>query len=184
MTAKISASPDGTKVLIGTATEDALQIDSVAKTVGALAPYSLQGVPAGAVMDFAMNAAPAGWLACDGAAVSRTTYAALFAAIGTTWGAGDGSTTFQLPDMRGYFRRGAGTNSDGTASGTFAAKQADLIKNHTHDLTTTQGAFAVQTTGTALGSSNIASATGNLTGGGGNAETRPKNIAVLTCIKT
>lgn len=44
---------------------------------------------------------PAGWLLCDGAAVSRTTYASLFTAIGTTWGAGDGSTTFNLPDMRG-----------------------------------------------------------------------------------
>lgn len=137
------------------------------------------GVPSGAVMDFAMNSAPAGWLACDGSAVSRTTYAALFAAIGTTWGAGDGSTTFNVPDMRGYFRRGAGTNSDGTASGAFAAKQADDFKSHTHSLSNTLGAFTAQTGGTALATSNSPSVTG-LTGG---VETRPKNIAVLTCIK-
>jgi microcystin-dependent protein len=89
-------------------------------------------VPAGAVMPFAMNLAPSGWLAANGAAVSRTTYATLFNAIGTTYGTGNGSTTFNLPDLQGYFVRGAGTNSDGTASATFGAKQADAVKNHTH----------------------------------------------------
>jgi len=53
-----------------------------------------------------MNAAPDGWRACSGQAVSRTTYAALFAAIGTEYGVGDGSTTFDLPDLRGEFLRG------------------------------------------------------------------------------
>jgi microcystin-dependent protein len=60
----------------------------------------------GAVQGFAMNSVPAGWLKCNGSAVSRTTYSALFAAIGVTYGAGDGSTTFNLPDMRGEFARG------------------------------------------------------------------------------
>jgi microcystin-dependent protein len=83
-------------------------------------------------MPFANNAVPTGWLAANGSAVSRTTYAALFAAIGTTYGAGDGSTTFALPDLRGYFVRGSGTNSDGTASGSFGAKQADGVISHTH----------------------------------------------------
>jgi microcystin-dependent protein len=54
----------------------------------------------GEVKAIAFTTIPAGWLACDGSAVGRTTYAALFAAIGTTWGAGDGSTTFNLPDFR------------------------------------------------------------------------------------
>lgn len=180
MTAKITASSDGTKVLIGNAAEDALQIDSVAKTVSTVSPYSLQGVPAGAIMDFAMNAAPAGWLACDGALVSRTTYAALFAAIGTTWGAGDGSTTFQLPDMRGYFRRGVGTNSDGTASGAFAAKQADDFKSHNHGI----GILRADAT-TGSGINIVGAGSGSLlSDSNGGAETRPKNIAVLTCIKT
>ena len=62
--------------------------------------------PAGAVLAFAMATAPSGWLQCDGSAVSRTTYAVLFAAIGTTYGTGDGSTTFNLPDLRGEFVRG------------------------------------------------------------------------------
>ena len=89
-------------------------------------------VPTGAIMPFAMNSAPSGWLAADGTAVSRTTYAALFAAIGTTYGAGTGGTTFNLPDLRGIFVRGAGTNTNGTASGTFGQKQADSVEPHTH----------------------------------------------------
>ncbi|MED5549874.1 MAG: phage tail protein [Pseudomonadota bacterium] len=58
-------------------------------------------VPAGAVMPYAGSVAPAGWLLCYGQAISRTDYAALFSSIGTTYGVGDGSTTFNLPDMRG-----------------------------------------------------------------------------------
>jgi microcystin-dependent protein len=65
-------------------------------------------VPPGAVMDYAGAAAPTGWLLCDGSAVSRTTYATLFAAISTTYGSGDGTTTFNLPDARGRVGVGVG----------------------------------------------------------------------------
>lgn len=58
-------------------------------------------IPAGTMIDYAGGTPPAGWLECAGQAVSRTTYAALFLAIGTTHGVGDGSTTFNLPDARG-----------------------------------------------------------------------------------
>lgn len=64
-------------------------------------------VPAGTVLPYAGDTAPAGFLLCDGAAVSRTTYAALFAVVQSRFGAGDGSTTFNLPDLRGMFVRGA-----------------------------------------------------------------------------
>lgn len=60
----------------------------------------------GTVLPFAGSAAPTGWLLCHGQAVSRTTYAALFNTIGTTFGAGDGSTTFNLPDLRGRVAAG------------------------------------------------------------------------------
>lgn len=70
------------------------------------APY-----PAGIIEDYAGSTIPAGRLPCDGAAVSRTTYARLFAAIGTTWGAGDGSTTFNVPNLNGR-----GTIGDGTGT--------------------------------------------------------------------
>ncbi len=59
------------------------------------------GVPPGSLMAYAGTTEPTGWLLCYGQAVSRTTYADLFAAIGTTYGVGDGSTTFTLPDLRG-----------------------------------------------------------------------------------
>lgn len=140
-------------------------------------------VPAGAVMAFAMNGAPTGWLAANGALVSRTTYATLFAAIGTTYGAGDGSTTFTLPDLRGYFVRGHGTNGDGTASGaTFGAKQADELKSHTHAAKwTTQGAGGA-TFGTWSGAAGYTNSSLQIQETGG-IETRPKNISMLYCIK-
>lgn len=64
------------------------------------------GAPSGAISAFGGTSAPSGWLMCDGTAVSRATYAALFAVIGTNFGSGDGSTTFNLPDFRGRFLRG------------------------------------------------------------------------------
>jgi hypothetical protein len=138
-------------------------------------------VPVGAVQAFAMNSAPAGWLAADGSNVNRTTYAALFTAIGTTYGVGDGSTTFALPDLRGYFVRGSGTNSDGTAAGTFGTKQADDLKSHTHSGSFLLSSGPLNLGGT--GASILAPLTvGSVTDTGG-AETRPKNIAMLYCIK-
>lgn len=137
-------------------------------------------VPAGAIMPFAMNGAPTGWLAADGTAVSRSTYATLFAAIATTYGVGDGSTTFNVPDLRGYFVRGSGTNGDGTASGTFGAKQADELKSHTHTYT-----FKSTTGGSSAGGDpNSITNTSVTTGATGGTETRPKNIAMFYCIKT
>ncbi|HWP27634.1 MAG TPA: phage tail protein [Xanthobacteraceae bacterium] len=71
-------------------------------------------IPPGVVMPYAGTSEPSGWLFCYGQAVSRTTYAALFSAIGTTYGAGDGSTTFNLPDLRG--RTVAGKDNMGGTS--------------------------------------------------------------------
>ena len=81
------------------------------------------GVPAGFVMMYAANAAPTGFLKANGAAVSRTTYAALFSAIGTTFGAGDGSTTFLVPDLRGRFPRGWADNGSIDSGRTFGTNQ-------------------------------------------------------------
>lgn len=63
-------------------------------------------VPAGTILSYGGASAPAGWLLCDGSVISRTTYAALFAALSTAWGYGDTSSTFNLPDLRGRFLRG------------------------------------------------------------------------------
>jgi microcystin-dependent protein len=76
-------------------------------------------LPAGMVQYFANSSVPTGWLQCNGALISRTTYADLFAAIGTTYGAGDGSSTFALPDTRGQFLRAwsAGATTIATFTG-------------------------------------------------------------------
>jgi microcystin-dependent protein len=71
--------------------------------------------PVGTVKDYAGSTAPTGYLMCDGSAVSRSTYSGLFAVISTTFGAGDGSLTFNLPDCRGRGRIGAGTGAGLTA---------------------------------------------------------------------
>lgn len=96
-------------------------------------------VPPGSLLMFAGGAAPTGYLVCDGAAVSRTTYDVLFAAVGTTWGAGDGTTTFNLPDLRGRGPLGAGTGAGltprtlGVSSGaeTVTLTSAEM-PSHTH----------------------------------------------------
>lgn len=94
-------------------------------------------LPSGSITMFAGSSAPAGWMLTDGTAVSRTTYAALFAAIGTTYGSGDGSTTFNLPDTRGIFVRGAGTQTISSVNytGTLGAKQGDQMQGHKHSMT-------------------------------------------------
>lgn len=91
-------------------------------------------IAAGTVAQFAMLNMPSGWLACDGSAILRATYPDLFNAIGTTWGAGNGTTTFNLPDLRGYYTRGFGTNGDGTASGAFAQRVAADVLRHGHTI--------------------------------------------------
>ena len=186
-------------------------------TARAVTPASLASaaslfVPPGAVLPFAMNVVPSGWLAANGTAVSRTLYPALFAAIGTLYGAGNGSTTFALPDLRGYFVRGSGKNEDNTESGTFGTKQADALKSHshtgssasagahTHSFTLTSGAGDTSQ-GLANGSASSSNAEkgvtqeASTTGSAGEhthaitinpeggTETRPKNIALLYCIK-
>jgi len=93
----------------------------------------VSSVPTGAVFYFAMNSVPTGYLACDGSAVSRSTYANLYTAIGDTFGAGDGSTTFNLPNLMGEFIRGFNGSGSGKDSGrVFGSQQDDAITEHNH----------------------------------------------------
>lgn len=103
-----------------------------------LAGSSGAGVPSGTVLPFAGPTAPTGYLLCDGSAVSRTTYAALYAAIGSTHGAGDGSTTFNLPDTRGVYVRGVGAQTiSGIGFGGYilGQKSTDALQGHRHQAT-------------------------------------------------
>lgn len=102
-------------------------------TIGTDVAAQAFAVPTGSINMWALNSAPSGWLICSGGAVSRTTYAALFAIIGTTFGAGDGSTTFNLPDYRDRFPVGAGSTYSANSQG--GSKDA-VVVNHTHSATT------------------------------------------------
>jgi microcystin-dependent protein len=82
--------------------------------------------PSGSVSAYAGSAAPTGWLLCSGAAVSRATYAALFAIVGTTYGIGDGSTTFNLPDLRGRAVAGV-DNMGGTAANRITSGGSGIV---------------------------------------------------------
>ena len=139
--------------------------------------------PVGSVQYFALSSAPAGWLKANGSLVSRTTYANLFAAIGTVFGAGDGSTTFALPDLRGEFIRGVDDGRGIDTGRTLGSAQADELKSHEHYVHPTGNA------GSDTRSFDVDYQTGDglffprPTTSTGGAETRPRNVALLACIR-
>ena len=160
-------------------------------------------IPSGAVMYFAGQTAPAGWLKANGAAVSRTAYAALFAAIGTTYGTGDGRTTFNLPDLRGEFVRGWDDGRGIDSRRALGSAQSDAIRNITGKLDSgqnqaeqlfdnviTSGAFGKEqaTKQWTFDSSARGDAVTAVTFDASRVvptanENRPRNIALLACIK-
>ena len=142
------------------------------------------GSVTGTVIWSSASTAPIGYVVCNGAAVSRTTYSNLFAVIGTTYGSGDGSTTFNLPDLRGEFIRGWDAGRGVDPGRVFGSSQLDDFESHTHDTTYAYG-FDFGSTGRAGGGANSVqtyntSQAINATGG---TETRPRNVALLPCIK-
>ena len=96
-----------------------------------------QAVPTGSVHMMATTTAPSGYLKCNGAAISRSTYAALFAIIGTAHGAGDGSSTFNVPDLRGEFVRGWDDGRGIDSGRNFGTSQSDNNKQHNHSASST-----------------------------------------------
>lgn len=188
-------------------------------------------IPAGAVFHFARASAPTGYLKANGAAISRTTYAALYAAIGTTFGAGDGSTTFNLPDLRAEFIRGlddsrgvdsgrtlgsaqSGQNAAHTHTGSTSSDShnhtgtTNAVGDHTHNIgsqgysslngvANNAGALRVPSTNAQVGiaadlngghshtftTSSDAHAHTFTTASSGGTEARPRNVALLACIK-
>lgn len=156
--------------------------------------------PPGAVQMYAGTAAPTGYLMCDGSAKNRTTYAALFAAIGTTFGAGDGSTTFNLPDPRNVFIRGVNASTR-TIGGivypavTLGATAADMYQGHEHTTRAEPGSSGSGNVATSAGgflinnASVTSTSVGNVTDGVNGTprtgiETRPINLGMNFIIKT
>lgn len=171
------------------------------------------GVPVGTILTFGATNPPSGFLECNGSAISRSAYASLFSILSTTHGAGDGSSTFNLPDLRGQFVRGWDNNAGVDASRTFGSTQTDQNKNHTHttDSVTLTGGIRKISEGFGAGGSasgvftKTADGTNTITGSsstspvggvdfdgthshtisssGGGTEARPKNVALMYIIK-
>ncbi|WP_461209913.1 phage tail protein [Desulfocurvus sp. DL9XJH121] len=143
----------------------------------------MPSVPSGCVAWFGAHSPPEGWLECDGAAVSRTTYADLFAAIGEIHGSGDGSTTFNLPDQRGQFVRGW-DNGAGVDSGrALGSSQSDQNLSHAHTCTNVSAGTIIGNQYGGTPGYYTVSVSSGATGSSGGTEARPKNVALMAIIK-
>jgi len=112
-------------------------------------------VPSGTIVAFGGSSTPTGWLSCAGTAVSRTTYARLFAVMSTSYGVGDGSSTFNLPDMRDRVPLGAGTNNSlGTETAGAVAASAVITSASKSGVTT-----ATNTTGSTSATLSVGNGT-------------------------
>jgi len=160
-------------------------------------------LPIGTVIGFPTNSPPTGFLECNGNAVSRVTYSDLFGLIGTTYGNGNGTTTFNLPDYRGQLLRGwdhgrgadpdaasRTDRGDGTTGDNVGTNQLDELKSHNHlSGTSVKGDFQIFTSTESIsGTSGAERSTVNQTlraytaDTGGN-ETRPRNTSIMFCIR-
>jgi microcystin-dependent protein len=171
-----------------------------------LATSAIQLVaPAEAIAFVCQNTAPTGWLKANGDAVSRTTYANLFAALGTTFGAGNGSTTFNLPDLRGEFLRGWADGRAVDTGRTLGSAQGEGTQNHKHTMPMGFDSNAFygwqDGGGNPIYGSEVQSGANRTSGTGTtqsgttlriaytdqmrdiNGETRPRNISLLAVIK-
>lgn len=181
--------------------EDDMASDDAAglATQQSIKAYVDAAMPPGAVIDYAGSTAPSGWLFCAGQAVSRTTYAALFTAIGTTYGVGDGSTTFNLPDLRGRVTVGkddmtgsaasrmtsGGSGVDGATLGASGGAETHTLTTseipahtHTHDFRSTLSNIQ-EGTGSLFDNvhrGNTSVSTGSTGGGGSHNNTQPSII--------
>lgn len=161
---------------------------------GSTISSTVTGVPVGTVLPFAGITVPNGFLLCNGAPISKATYADLHAVIGTAWGSGDGVTTFNLPDMRGMFLRGvAGTstvdpdkttrvaaNPGGNTGNNVGSRQGNAVQSHTH-LDRHLGSQTGSVPGYLAYTGTLSNALGSSPSGGN--ETRPVNVYVNYIIK-
>lgn len=168
-----------------------------------------QKTPTSAVMYFPRSSAPTGWLKANGALISRTAYANLYTVIGTTYGEGDGFNTFALPDLRGEFIRGLDDNRGVDANRRLGSAQDSQNRAHTHTASSSSSGShshgyldvdPVTTSGTSIAAGNAHPGvwgrnnyrTTDSSGSHSHAvsvmesgaiEARPRNIALLACIK-
>ena len=179
----MSITLDGTAGISSTGGIDAADLTGALPAIDGSELTGIVSVPSGTVIYHAASTAPTGFIKANGATLSRTTYADLFAAIGTVFGAGDGSTTFLVPDLRGEFMRGWDDSRGIDASRVFGSAQAEEVGEHDHGVAA----------GVYIWMNGVAGA-GRAYGNGAtdfyatwldyaSNETRPRNIALLACIK-
>lgn len=176
--------------------------NSVATEVGANEQLA-NATKIGTIITFPVNVTPTGFLECNGALISRTAYADLFAVIGTIYGAGNGSTTFKIPDLRGEFIRGFDNGRGVDVGRTIGSSQSDAYGSHTHiGSTNTTGEHTHTAKGMVASAASYSPTNGSepLSGtvttsssgahshtvtinASGSTETRPRNIAMMYCIK-
>ena len=153
-------------------------------------------IPVGGILIWPGSLVPLGFLECNGAAVSRTGFSVLFTLIAVHYGAGNGSTTFNVPDYRGEFLRGwahGSTNDpdkasrtnrgDGVTGDNIGTKQATQLKAHNHLVAEYSGAQEGVITFSHI-NANTNGDIGNRTGSTGGSESRPRNVNVMYIIKT
>jgi microcystin-dependent protein len=170
---------------------------SYIRNVGTGSIYNESGeIMAGQIVFCAGNSIPNGYLECNGATVSRTTYATLFAAIGSTYGPGDGATTFALPDLRGEFLRGA-DRGRGVDSGRAVGSSQNATRvyrdnsdptfgwrNSVHDIdhmisADFDGSIETVSANTGLNQTSTGTALNKVNG----VRVRPRNVAMIAAIK-
>lgn len=156
---------------------EAMLVNAIAAQINASLPET---IPAGTVIYAATNTAPSGFIKANGAIVSRTTYAALFAAIGTTFGAGNGSTTFALPDLRAEFIRGLDDGRGVDAGRALGSWQDASASAQGQCGNTTTAANSEQSYSVYQG---VASFGGIFGENSTYYRHRPRNVALLACIK-
>lgn len=201
-TGTITIDPNGSEQVDGASTMQLYSGESCVIVCNGSAWKTLgkaSGVIAGTVCHYAASTAPSGWLKCDGSAISRTTYASLFAAIGTVYGSGDGSTTFNLPEIRGEAIRGWDDGRGVDSGRVFGSAQAGGNAAHTHAVLTYHTGTVPAGSGATLGvrsimtesvDSNMTTPAGWGADGSGlvmldsqGSESRMRNIALLAIIK-
>lgn len=162
-----------TNVAIATASTDYARYDQ-----------ALALIPTGTIWQYAATSAPTGWLTCDGTAVSRATYATLFALVATTYGVGDGSTTFNLPDLQRRTPIGKGAadslgNSDGVAAGSRALTHTHTTPAHYHGMGT-GATLNITSSGAALSGIETSTHVHSGTTGAGTAHTHTNTISAFS----
>ena len=179
-------------------------------------PAATDLTPAGTIIYSARSTAPTGYIKANGAAISRSTFSVLFAAIGTQYGVGDGSTTFNVPDLRGEFIRGWSDGHTVDSGRTLGSAQGSQNVSHNHPATasssssvsdpghahsfnaaragsgdegrggssTNEPSNQNQATGGHGTGISVYTSTSVAVGNDGGTESRPRNVALLACIKT